>query len=275
MKEFNFRQYAKLFDLSGRVALVTGGAGWLGVPMSTALASAGATVVVVGRTSRPLHALARSGADEGLRIEAAPCDIRDEADVRKLVENVLSRHGRLDVLVNNASAGIEGGKGLDAPNPAFAEAAELHLGAAWRLINLTLPGLRAAVAAAGDASVINIGSMYGKVSPVPQLYEESGELPNPAYYGAAKAGLMQMSRWLACRLGPERIRVNSISPGAFPQWNARERAPDFVAALDKKSPLGRIGNREEIAGPVLFLASSASSYVTGADIAVDGGWTTW
>jgi len=269
------KQYAKLFDLSGRIAMVTGGAGWLGEPMSRALASAGATVIIVGRSLEPLRRLEKSAADNGLKIEAESCDIREEAAVHALLDDVISRYGRLDVLINNASAVIEGGKGLDAPDSAFAEAADLHLGASWRLVNSALPGLRAAVAATGDASVINIGSMYGKVSPLPHLYAETGQSPNPAYYGAAKAGLLQMTRWLACRLGPEKVRVNSISPGPFPQWNARERAPDFVAELDKKSPLGRIGSRNEIAGPVLFLASSASSYVTGADLAVDGGWTAW
>lgn len=275
MKMSEAKHYSNLFDLNGRVALVTGGAGWLGAPMSWALAGAGATVIIVGRAIKPLQALEKSAIDNGLKIEAAQCDIREQSDVNTLMDGLLSKYERLDILINNASAAITGGKGLDAPESAFSEAADLHLAAAWRLVNSALPGLRAAASSAGDASVINIGSMYGKISPLPHLYEKTGELPNPAYYGAAKAGLLQLTRWLACQLGSEKIRVNSISPGAFPQWNARERAPHFVSELDKQSPLGRIGQRDEIAGPVLFLASIASSYVTGADIAVDGGWTSW
>lgn len=275
MIDFKSHDFNKLFDLRGHVALVTGAAGWLGAPISWALASAGATVVVVGRTEASLRQLAEMAAQQDLNMEAQVCDIQDAEACQQLMNDVLQRHSKLDIVVNNASSGIAGGKGLDAPDSAFAEAANLHCGAAWRLTNLALPGLRAAVSSSGDASVINIGSMYGKVSPVPKVYEATGQPPNPVYYGAAKAGLLQMTRWLACRLGPERIRVNSISPGAFPQWDARERTPDFVSALDQRSPLGRIGSREEMAGPVLFLASKASSYVNGADIAVDGGWTAW
>ena len=275
MNDFKSHHFNKLFDLKGRVALVTGAAGWLGAPISWALASSGATVVVVGRTEPSLRQLAEMAAQQGLKMEAEACDIQDAEACQQLMQGVLQRHSKLHIVVNNASSAIAGGKGLDAPDSAFAEAANLHCGAAWRLINLALPGLRAAVSSSGDASVINIGSMYGKVSPVPKVYEATGQPPNPVYYGAAKAGLLQMTRWLACRLGPERIRVNSISPGAFPQWDARERTPDFVSALDQRSPLGRIGSREEMAGPVLFLASKASIYVNGADIAVDGGWTAW
>jgi len=263
-----------LFDLTGRVALVTGAAGWLGTPMSLALANAGATIVLVGRTEETLRELAVSSSDQGLNMEVEVCDIRDPEACLKLMQIVMERHGRLDILVNNASLGIKGNKALKA-DTSFAQAADMYTGVSWRLIQMALPGLRAAVTACGDASVINIGSMYGKVSPYPKVYEMTGQPPNPAYYGAAKAGLLQLTRWLACNLGPEGIRVNSISPGAFPQWDARERMPEFVSELDRKSPLGRIGNREEIAGPVVFLASKASSYVNGADLAVDGGWTSW
>lgn len=275
MADIKMHNYTKLFDLEGRVALVTGAAGWLGAPMTLALANAGATVVIVGRTEESLCALAQQAYAHNLKMQLEPCDIQNPLACQELVHSILGRHSRIDILVNNASSAVAGGKDLDAPDTAFAEAAYMHCGAAWRLATLALPGLRAAVSASGDASVINIGSMYAKVSPVPKVYEKTGQPLNPPYYGAAKAGLLQMTRWLACRLGPEKIRVNSISPGAFPQWNAREQMPDFVSELDQRSPLGRIGNREEIAGPVLFLASKASSYVTGVDIAVDGGWTAW
>ncbi len=275
MADINMQDYSKLFKLEDRVALVTGAAGWLGGAMSLALAHAGATVVIVGRSEKTLQELAQQADAQNLKMEVEACDIQSPRACQQLMQKILERHSRLDILVNNASSGIAGGKGLGAPDTAFAESADMYCGSAWRLTSLALPGLRVAVSASGDASVINIGSMYGKVSPVPKVYEKTNQPPNPPYYGAAKAGLLQMTRWLACQLGPEKIRVNSISPGAFPQWNAREQMPDFVLELDQRSPLGRIGNREEIAGPVLFLASKASSYVTGADIAVDGGWTAW
>jgi NAD(P)-dependent dehydrogenase (short-subunit alcohol dehydrogenase family) len=264
-----------LFDLHGRIALVTGGAGWLGAPMVAGLAEAGAHVVIVGRRVEPLHDLANELIGQGLSAEPYALDVRDAAATRVALEHLEQVYGRLDIVVNNASSAPPGPRGLDAPDDSFADATEINITAAWRLTTKALPLLRAAVRSAGEASVINIGSMYGKISPDPRVYQETGEPPNPAFYGAAKAGLLQMTRWLAANLGPERIRVNSISPGPFPQWNARERAPEFVTKLDGKTLLGRVGNREEIKGAVVFLASRASSYVTGADLAVDGGWTAW
>lgn len=264
-----------LFNLQGRVAVVTGGAGWLGAPMVQALAAAGAQVVILGRREEALRAVSDEGKERGLCIEPYVCDIRDTDAVSTFTKHVETRYGRLDVIVNNAAASSPGPRGLDAPDSTFAIATEIHITAAWRLVNLALPSLRAAVAHAGDASVINIGSMYGKVSPIPDVYVETNQPPNPAYYGAAKAGLLQMTRWLACNLGSDGIRVNSISPGPFPQWDARDRAPDFVAALEKRTALRRVGQRNEVMGAVVFLASRASSFVTGTDIAVDGGWTAW
>jgi len=264
-----------LFDLSGRVALVTGGASWLGEPMSRGLAESGAHVIVVGRTLEPLQVLVSDLADAGHSAEACSMDIRDEAATVALIQHITDKHGRLDILVNNASAGYPGEKGLDAPEAAFADSTDIHLTAAWRLIKGTLPLFRNAVAACGDASIINISSMYGQVSPDPRVYAETGQPPNPPYYGAAKAGLIQLTRWLSTNLGPDGIRVNSISPGPFPQWNARERAPDFVEKLDRKTALGRVGERHEVKGVAVFLASHEASYVTGTDIRVDGGWMSW
>ncbi len=116
--------------------------------------------------------------------------------------------------------------------------------------------------------------MYGVVSPDPRIYTETTR-PNTPEYGAAKAGLLQLTRYLACQLGPMCIRVNSISPGPFPAPAVQQADPEFIRRLGHKNPLGRIGSPDELAGPVVFLASDASSYVTGANIVVDGGWTAW
>jgi gluconate 5-dehydrogenase len=113
------------------------------------------------------------------------------------------------------------------------------------------------------------------VSPDPRIYGSSG-FDNPPQYGVAKAGLIQLTRYLACHLAPEGIRVNSVSPGPFPpiETVAREH-PEFLKALENRVPLGRVGKPEEMAGVIVFLASNASSYITGANIPVDGGWTAW
>ena len=126
----------------------------------------------------------------------------------------------------------------------------------------------------GGASIINIASMYASVSPDPKIYGDSGE-NNPPYYGAAKAGLIQLTRYLACHFAPERIRVNAISPGPFPVEDGTESSRKFINKLKRKVPLGRVGHPSELCGAVLFLSSDASSYVTGANIPVDGGWTAW
>jgi NAD(P)-dependent dehydrogenase (short-subunit alcohol dehydrogenase family) len=116
--------------------------------------------------------------------------------------------------------------------------------------------------------------MYGMVSPDPSIYRDSGK-NNPAHYGATKAGMIQLTRYLACHLSPGRVRVNCVSPGPFPDTDVDPGIPEFYDKLAAKVPMGRSGNPEEAAGPVVFLLSEAASYVNGANLAVDGGWTAW
>ena len=125
----------------------------------------------------------------------------------------------------------------------------------------------------GEGSIINISSMYGKVSPDPSIYEESGfnSLPN---YGAGKSAIIQYTKYLACHLAKKRIRVNSVSPGLFPKEEVQKNVK-FINQLKKKVPMDRIGLPDELKGTIIFLASNASSYITGENILVDGGWTSW
>jgi NAD(P)-dependent dehydrogenase (short-subunit alcohol dehydrogenase family) len=124
------------------------------------------------------------------------------------------------------------------------------------------------------ASVINIASMYGTVSPDPAIYGDSG-LNSPPAYGPAKAALIQLTRYMACHWGTQNIRVNAIAPGPFPRDEFQRSQPAFTERLAAKTPLKRIGRAEEIGGAVTFLASDAASYITGAVLPVDGGWTAW
>jgi NAD(P)-dependent dehydrogenase (short-subunit alcohol dehydrogenase family) len=119
--------------------------------------------------------------------------------------------------------------------------------------------------------VINITSIYGHVSPTFSVYGDSGIKAAP-YYSAAKGGLLQLTRYMACELADKRIRVNSLSPGIFPWDNVVIDYPDFVRRVAENTPMGRFGNAEEMGGPAVFLASDASSYMTGADLRIDGGW---
>lgn len=263
-----------LLDLRGRVALVTGASGWLGLPMAEGLAEAGAEVWLSARDRGALELAVEGLRAAGHRAHAHAMDVTDPSDVRACIGAIRSRSGRLDILVNNAHVGRPDALDVD-DDAAFARAAGQATTAAWRLIHHALPMLEHAATETGDASIVNVSSMYGKVSPDHRVYPRTGMPRNPLFYGAAKGGIDQMTRWLAADLGPRGIRVNSLSPGPFPQRDLPEQHPDFIAQLADRTPLGRIGHRHEVKGPLVFLASPAASYVTGADLAVDGGWTAW
>lgn len=259
------------FSLLGRRALVTGATGHLGRAMCLALAGAGAHVLVSGRNSVKVADLVREleaggGSAEGLVFDVTDVD---------LLDHVMSRHSSqpLHVLVNNAYTGGAGALST-ARAQEYRDSFEVSLVAANSMLRAAMSGLRLAVEQCGDASVVNIASMYGMVSPDPRIYSAPAAC-NPPFYGAAKAALLQWTRYAACELGPEGIRVNALSPGPFPSEGVQTANSEFIAKLAAKVPLGRIGSAQEIGGPLLFLASPASSFVNGANLVVDGGWTAW
>lgn len=253
------------FSLSGRVALVTGGAGHLGRSMCRGLAEAGAHVLVNGRDPARTEAFAAELRQQGHSAEALPFDVTDSPRAASITGALQ----RLDILVNNAGP-IQTGTIDTVASSAFATAAAGIVEAAFVLVQAALPLLRVR-----GGSVINIASMYGIVSPDPGIYGNSG-FNNPPQYGAAKAGLIQLTRYLACHLAPEGVRVNAVSPGPFPvREKLASEHPEFLQALERKVPMRRVGRPDELGGVVVFLASDASSYVTGANIPVDGGWTAW
>lgn len=262
------------WDLSEKVALVTGATGWLGTEIATGLVKSGAFVFLTARNPEKLTSLSENLNRQRLSSVAIVCDLNVKEDVESLNRAIDKRWGRLDVLVNNAhefrSRQADLGRFDGLPSDLLS-----NLEALWNLTSSSIPLLKATAEKYNDASIINIASMYAKVSPNPRLYTMTQSEPNPIFYGATKAAIIQMTKWLACNLGPFSIRVNSVSPGAFPNNDVQSQNPKFVSALSKQSPLGRIGRREEIAGAVSFLASSGSTFITGSDIAVDGGWTAW
>jgi NAD(P)-dependent dehydrogenase (short-subunit alcohol dehydrogenase family) len=232
--------------------------------MAEALAGAGATVWLVGRDQSKLDDLAAK-----LGCHAARCDVTVDDDVAALGETLRGNGGRLDVLVHNAHVG-RGGSLRSAEPADYLAAADLALAAFQRLLDATRD-LLVAAAADGSPTVIAVASMYGLVSPKPHLYA-TPEGGNPPYYGAVKAGLIQLARYAAVELGPAGVRVNCVTPGAFPGGGGD---PQLLARLGRQTPLGRVGDPSEIATSVLYLASPRSSYVTGANVVVDGGWTAW
>ena len=260
---------ADLFRLDGCTAFVSGAAGHLGRPMTRALCEAGATVILNGRNEGRLKDFEGELKSEGFSCERAAFDMGDVARLRAF----FAGRDRLDVLVNNAISMTP--KPFAALEPAdFATTYASCVTASFEAVRAALPALRKAVQAAGEARVVNIASMYASVSPDKRIYAKP-EQASPFHYGPAKAALLQLTRHLAAELGPERIRVNALVPGPFPQPQVAKDDPAFAERLGARTMLGRLGNAGEIAGPLLFLASKASSYVTGASIAVDGGWTQW
>jgi NAD(P)-dependent dehydrogenase (short-subunit alcohol dehydrogenase family) len=257
------------FRLDGRTAFLSGAAGHLGRAMAFALSDAGAHVILNGRDEKRLTELANEMARKGGKVETATFDVGDLRAVREF----FGSRKRLDVIINNAVTMT--------PRPfaalseeEFAQTYRTGVTAPFEIVRAALPALRRARDETGDASVVNIASMYGMVAPDSRLYSRP-EQSSPLHYGPAKAALMQLTRHLASELGREHIRVNALAPGPFPRESVRSADPAFVARLGERTMLGRTGEPAEITGPLLFLASAASSFVTGSTLTVDGGWTVW
>jgi NAD(P)-dependent dehydrogenase (short-subunit alcohol dehydrogenase family) len=259
-----------LFSLKGKVAIVTGGAGWLGTAISEALSELGAFVVVASRNLIKAEGLVRRlnrDADE-IRTRHVQLDITQEESIKRCFAEVASAQVRVDVLVNNSYSGTVASL-LDTTPESWQSNLDTGLAGPFMCLREVVPLMKAG----GGGSVINVASMYGMVSPDQRIYGDTLFQSSPAY-AAAKAGLIQLTRYAACEFAKDNIRVNAISPGPFPSIETQKHVK-FIKSLCAKNPMGRIGKPSELKGTVAFLASNASSFVTGQNIAVDGGWTAW
>lgn len=262
------------FSLKDRVVFITGAAGHLGSVIVRGLCREGALVVINDNSNEKLIKFHKELTEASYNVLALNFDITNDREIKDALKKIEDRYGRLDVIINNASGGRTGTVAT-AEFYDFDHAHKLIVHAAFKIVQLARPLLEiSAKNNYGGASIINIGSMYGIVSPDPRIYGESGQ-NSPPYYGASKAALIHLTKYLACHLAPFKIRVNAISPGPFPNSNVVKLNPEFHDKLCKKNPMNRIGLADELIGPVLFLASDASSYVTGINLCVDGGWTAW
>lgn len=257
----------QLFDLSGKVALVTGGTGYLGSAMARGLAEAGAQVVI---SSRQQQLAARAAADlppvkAGAHL-GVELDHLDEASLEAGFAAAIEQLGQIDVLVNNGHEPL-GNDWSTVTGEQFTR--QLANATGYFLLARLLRNHLVQRQASG--SVIFVGSMYGVVGSYPEAYAGIGAA-SPVAYQTLKAGVVQMTRHLAVYWADDRVRVNCLSPGPFPQPQA---PAELIERLTQKSPLRRMGQPHELKGAVVFLASEASSYLTGHNLLIDGGWSAW
>ncbi len=247
--------------IDGSVAVVTGASGNLGPVWIRALADAGATVVGID-----LQEAEVAGA---VAVEAG--DVRDEIAISAIAERVASEHGEPRILVNNA--GIDqppkpgrGGGIEDVPLNEFRGVLDVNIAGTFNATRAF--GLR--MAEAGRGSIVNIGSLYAGIAPIPSFYDHIvPAFLKPPAYGASKAAVVNLTRYFARLWGPAGVRVNALSPGGV----AGSQDPEFVGKFTARVPLGRLASPEELAEPLLFLASEQSRYITGHELLVDGGFT--
>jgi len=266
------RTLKQLMDLQGRVALITGGAGHIGLVLGEGLAELGASIVVLDVDQAAAAMTAGTIAENyNVKTHALAVDLTDMAAVQSAPQKVVDEFGRLDILIHSAAYGG------DTKFPGWAVPFQQQTTEAWdRALRVNLTSAFALSQAAqqpllesGHGSIILLSSIYGLVGPDMSLYEGTG-MNNPAGYGASKGGLLQLMRYLATVLAPQ-IRVNAISPGGV--W--RNQAEQFHARYRARTPLDRMATEEDLKGAAAYLASDLSNYVTGHNLVVDGGWTIW
>lgn len=269
---------AKSFDLSGRTALVTGAAGLLGSQFSRTLAEAGASVVLAEIDASSAEKTTEEIKDSGGQAQSQVIDVTDPASIKIAFSAAVKSFGSLDILVNSAAI-----------NPSFDEAErgkhssafeEYPLEAWQQSLDVNLSGAFLCSQAAvrqmlkqKSGVIVNICSTYGLVGPDQRIYQREGQPPEfkPVDYSVTKAGILGLTRYLAAYYGGKNIRVNALTPGGV----ANEQDAEFQKAYSARAILGRMADKDEMNAAMLFLASDASSYMTGANLVVDGGWTAW
>ncbi len=266
-----------LFSLTGKVALVTGGAGLLGQVFCQALATAGADVAIIDLDGDNAEKTALNlNKEKSQKVEAFQCDITSLDAVESTVKKVIEKFGHIDILLNNAASK---GSGLDN----FFEPFESYSLRTWReVMAVNVDGLFLVAQSVGNqmkkqgsGSIIQVSSIYGVVAPDQRIYEGSEyggrSINTPAVYSVSKAAVLGLTSYLSTYWADSNIRVNTLTPGGI----ASGQNDIFNEKYSQRVPLGRMGQASELTGALIYLASDASSYVTGQNIVVDGGLSTW
>ncbi len=260
--------FPEKFNLKNKVAIVTGGAGLIGSSVSIALAQAGAHVYVAENIEENAVNIIKQAQKKKLTLDYLELDITDEKSISKAIDKVVQEKKRIDILVNGAYPRTAdwGTKFENVKTDSLKKNVDIQMNS----YIITCQKVLEIMKKQGGGAVVNFGSTYGVVGPHFSIYEGT-PMTMPAAYSAIKGGIITFSKYCATYYGKYNIRINCICPGGvFDNQN-----PAFVKKYEKLTPLGRMAKPEDIAGPVLFLCSDASSYITGHTMMVDGGWTAW
>jgi len=255
------------FDLSDKIILITGGYGYLGKAITESLVYHGATVHVLGRSQKKFNNAFDSNAEKEGRLIFEHCDISKTDSIKMAFKKVYESKGRIDVLINNAFY-LQGQDPYKMTDKEWDMGIDGTLSSVFRCIREVIPYLEKN----NTSRIINVSSMYGVIAPEFSVYENFKNYLNPPHYGAAKAGVIQLTKYYASLLGEKEITVNSVTPGPYPS-NEVQKSKGFIEKLEERTALKRIGKPEDLAGTFIFLSSDASNYMTGQNIVVDGGWT--
>ncbi len=253
-----------LLSVNSKVILFTGGYGYLATPCVKYLAQQGARVYVLARNKNRYE----ESFVNTKNVFFECCDVSDELSVKKAIDNVYSNESKIDVIVNNAVY-LKGQSPENMTEDDFTFGLDGTLTSIFRGIKHTIPYFKKQ----GYGKIINVSSMYGMVSPDFSVYDETPEYLNPPHYGAAKAGVLQLTKYYAAYLGKWNIQVNAITPGPFPSNKVQEDGQKFVNKLAEKTAVKRIGNPVDLIGSIVLLSSAGSDFITGQNIVIDGGWT--
>lgn len=255
------------FNLQQKIVLITGGYGHLGAAVTESLVFHGATVFVLGRDKEKFEKTFLNSPVDKQKLHFQECDIADTSSIAAAFKNVFDKTGKIDVLINNAVYS-KGQSPEDMTDEEWAIGIDGVLNSSFRAIREIIPYF---INSAGG-KIINVSSMYGMVSPQFEIYDEFPQFLNPPHYGAAKAGIIQLTKYYASYLGKYNITVNAVTPGPFPSPQVQKHA-GFVKELKNKTSLNKIGTPEDLAGTFVFLVSDTTNFITGQNIVVDGGWT--
>lgn len=250
-------------DLKSKIVVITGGYGYLGSTMANILVEYGAVVYILGRTKSKFD-LEFSNQLSAFFVKT---DVESIKSIDNSIQEIGNKEGRIDVLINNAYYGVSNHP-EKMTSEEFRKGIDGGLNQFYDLIRASIEYLKLSK----NGKIINIASMYGMVVPDLDIYDGREEFLNPPNYGTAKAGVIHLTKYYAMYLSKYNINVNSISPGPFPSEDV-QKDKEFIKRLENKTKLKRIGKPEDLQGLVLLLSSSLSSFITGQNIAIDGGWT--